>query len=153
MDNSLFEKLVLQNEDTLYRISMSLLKNEADAQDAVGDAILKAYEKQSTLKNQDAFAPWLIKILIRCCYKQLKYQKRFENSEQVLLALENRDNPYQNLEAGAAINSLSPKIRTVFVLYYVEGYSVKEIKNILSLPEGTVKSRLSAGRKQLKEQL
>ena len=46
--------------------------------------------------------------------------------------------------------SLPPKIRTVFLLHDVEGYSVKEIKKILGIPEGTVKSRLNTGRERLK---
>ena len=153
MDNSVFEKLVIQNEQTLYRISMSMLKNEADAQDAVHDAILKAYEKSNTLKSEEAFSAWLVRILIRCCYKQLKRNNSYDVFGDNLPEASSRDNPYVNLEIGEAINNLSPKIRVVIVLYYVEDYSIKEIKNILNIPEGTVKSRLNNGRKQLKSQL
>lgn len=53
MDNTIFEKLVLQDEQKLYRISMSMLKNEADAQDAVHDAILKAYQNLGSLRNEE----------------------------------------------------------------------------------------------------
>ena len=55
MDNTIFEKLVLQNEQKLYRISMSMLRNEADAQDAVHDAILKAYKNLNSLKKKEYF--------------------------------------------------------------------------------------------------
>lgn len=59
MDNTIFEKLVLQNEQKLYRISMSMLKNEADAQDAVHDAILKAYKNLNSLKKEELNRPSL----------------------------------------------------------------------------------------------
>lgn len=153
MDNSVFEKLVLQNEQTLYRVSMSMLKNEADAQDAVHDAILKAFEKIDTLKKEEAFSAWLTRILIRCCYKQLKRNKHYDVFGENLPEASSRDNPYVDLEIGEAINNLSPKIRVVIILYYVENYSIKEITRILNIPEGTVKSRLKSGRQQLKSEL
>ena len=64
-----------------------------------------------------------------------------------------RDNPYISVEIGEAIDTLPPKIRLTVILYYIEDYSVREIKEILHIPEGTVKSRLSKGRKLLKDQL
>ena len=52
-------------------------------------------------------------------------------------------------EVRLAIENLKPKIRIIVVMKYIEGFSVKEIKNILKIPEGTVKSRLAEGRRQL----
>ncbi|MCH5304714.1 MAG: sigma-70 family RNA polymerase sigma factor [Ruminococcus sp.] len=153
MNNSEFEKLVIKNEDTLYRVSMSMLKNEADAQDAVHDAILIAYTKLGSLKREEYFSSWITRILINCCKKQLKMKKRIVDIGDNLPDVASRDNPYISVEIGEAINSLPEKIRIAVILYYVEDYSVKEIKRILKIPEGTVKSRLSKGRQLLKEKL
>ena len=153
MDNTMFEKLVLQNEQKLYRISMSMLKNEADAQDAVHDAILKAYKNLGSLKKEEYFSTWLVRILINCCNKQLKENSRRFDIGDNLPDVASRDNPYLSVELGEAIDSLPPKIRITVILYYIEDFSVKDIKRVLHIPEGTVKSRLSKGRALLKEML
>ena len=153
MENTIFEKLVLQNEQKLYRISMSMLKNEADAQDAVHDAILKAYKNLGSLKKEEYFSTWLVRILINCCNKQLKENSRRFDIGDNLPDVASRDNPYLSVELGEAIDSLPPKIRITVILYYIEDFSVKDIKRVLHIPEGTVKSRLSKGRALLKEML
>lgn len=92
MDNAVFERLVLQNEQTLYRISISMLKNEADAQDAVHDAILKAYENLSSLKKEEYFSTWLTRILINCCNRQLKSRSRNADVRDTLPDVASRNN-------------------------------------------------------------
>lgn len=151
MGNDVFQELVLKNEETMYRISMSMLKNEADAQDAVHEAILKAYEKSYTLRKEEYFSTWLIRIVINCCKKQLKQKKRYTDTGGVLPDTASRDNPYLKVEIGEAIDGLPIKIRQVIIFYYIENYSIKEIKQILRIPEGTVKSRLKRGRTMLRE--
>ncbi len=152
MNNSEFERLVLKNEQTLYRVSMSILKNEADAQDAVHDAVLIAYTRLGSLKKEEYFSTWLTSILINCCKKQLRMKKRFADIGETLPDAASRDNPYISVEIGEALNALPEKIRITVILHYVEGYPIKDIKRILKIPEGTVKSRLSRGRELLKEQ-
>lgn len=153
MDINTFERLVREAENTMYRISMSMLKNEHDAQDSVHDAILKAYENLHKLKHEEYFKTWLVRILINECKKTAKKSSRIASSYEVLKDIQSRDNPYLSVEIGEAIDSLPEKIRLVIVLFYVEDYSIKEIKKTLSIPEGTVKSRLNKGRLLLKEQL
>ncbi len=153
MDNTIFEKLVLQNEQKLYRISMSMLKNEADAQDAVHDAILKAYEKLGALRNEEYFSTWLMRILINCCNRQLKRKNRYADVGDNLPDVASRDNPYLSVEVGEALDSLPPKIRAAVLLFYVEDYTVGDVAKILRIPEGTVKSRLSKGREILRNKL
>ena len=77
MDNKRFEELVIECTDTLYRVSMSMLRNEQDAQDAVHDAILNAYVNRHRLRHEEYFATWLIRILINECKKQLRQRKRY----------------------------------------------------------------------------
>lgn len=154
MTKETFSKLVLESEQTLYRISMSMLKNEADCEDAVQTAILTAYEKLSSLKKEEYFRTWLVRILINVCNKQLGRRRKIINLD---------DNEYtaepsvpshdKNVELKIALENLPQKFRQVIVLFYIEGFSVTNIKNILGIPEGTVKSRLSKGRSLLKSSL
>ena len=153
MDNNRFAELVRGCEATLYRVSMSILKNEHDAQDAAHDAILAAYANRGRLRHEEYFATWLTRILINQCSRQLRARKRQADIGDRLPDIAARDDPYQSVEIKEAIDSLPEKIKLTVILYYVEDYSVKEIKSILRVPEGTVKSRLSKGRKLLKKAL
>ena len=139
MTRETFTDLVLDSEPTLYRVAMSMLRNEKDCEDAVQTAILTAYEKLGTLKHEEYFKTWLVRILINVCNKQLK-------SASKTTELNDTD-----LSSGNA--EVSSEIRQVIVLYYIEDFSVKEIKSIVKIPEGTVKSRLSKGRALLKDYL
>ena len=63
MTKERFTELVLASERTLYRVSMSMLKNETECEDAVQTAILTAYEKLSTLKQEEIFKTWMVRIM------------------------------------------------------------------------------------------
>lgn len=153
MDNDSFEILVIGCSDTLYRVSMSMLRNEQDAMDAVHDAILSAYENRHKLRHEEYFATWLTRILINICKRQLKKRKHYADIGESIPDIASRDNPYISVEVGEAVDSLPPKLRLTVILYYIEDYSIKEIKSILHIPEGTVKSRLNTARKLLREKL
>lgn len=148
MTKEKFAELVLESEKTLYRVSMSMLKNETDCEDAVQTAILSAYEKLDTLKNEEYFKTWLVRILINDCNRQLRTKNRIislsEYSEDVPAISNDRD-----IDVKMALEHLPVKILDVIVLYYMEDFSVKEISHILQIPGGTVKSRLSKSRKLL----
>ena len=77
MTKETFTELIMENEEILYKVGMSMLKNETDVQDAVQTAVLTAFEKLSTLKREEYFRTWLIRILINVCNKQLRQRKRY----------------------------------------------------------------------------
>ena len=148
-----FTRLVLESEETLYKVSMSMLRNEKDCEDAVQTAILNAYEKLNTLKNEEYFKTWLVRILINACNKQLNSRKKIVDIKDYQNTTATSNFSSEELEVRLAVEKLPLKIRQVVVLYYTEGFSVKDIKDILKIPEGTVKSRLSKGRELLKLEL
>ena len=147
MTKETFTELVLESEQTLYRVSMSMLKNVTDCEDAVQSAILAAYEKLDTLKKEEFFKTWLVRILINACNKQLRARTRtISLSEYTDTPVISHD---RDIDVKLALEQLPVKIREVIVLFYMEDFSVKEISCILKIPSGTVKSRLSKGRKLL----
>lgn len=148
-----FTRLVLESEETLYKVSMSMLRNEKDCEDAVQTAILTAYEKLNTLKNEEYFKTWIVRILINTCNKQLNSRKKIVDIQDYQNKAQTSNFSPEELEVRLAVEKLPLKIRQVVVLYYTEGFSVKDIKAILKIPEGTVKSRLSKGRELLKIEL
>lgn len=151
MDKDEFTKQVLEAETTMYRIAKSIMVNESDCEDAVSEAVLKAYAKLHTLKEERYFKTWLIRILINECYRKKRAQAKIMPLEEYAESLTVRDESYSDLYS--AVMKLKPQIRITVVLHYIEGYSVEEIGKILKIPAGTVKSRLHSGRKNLKEEL
>ncbi len=149
MDNLTFQEKVLSCEEMLYRISKSICFYDNDCEDAVQEAVLKAYKKLDTLRNEEYFRTWLTRILINECYKINKSRSREVSFFEYSLSEEGRNEEFTNVFE--MIMSLSEKIRIVVQLYYVEGYSVEEVASILRIPSGTVKSRLSQGRQKLKK--
>lgn len=147
MTKEQFTQNILDCEEMLFRISMSMLKNEADCQDAMQTAILLAYEKLYTLKNQEYFKTWIVRILINVCNKQLKFRQK---SIEIKDYYKTEDSSQETAEIRMLVESLPVKIRQVIVLYYMEDFSTKEISSILKIPKGTVLSRLAKGRDLLK---
>lgn len=143
-----FTQKVLDAESTLYHVAKSILRSEADCEDAVQEAIAIAWQKLPTLKTDAYFTTWLVRILINECKSVLRRPKAVGDIDllEAEAALQT-----ENSEVYEALMRLKPKLRTVTVLYYVEGYCVKEVSELLTLPQGTVKSRLAAARQALKD--
>lgn len=150
MDREKFTQGVLEAEDTMYRVSKAILISDADCEDAVQDAVLKAFSKLNSLREERYFKTWLIRILINECYRYKRNSKRLVPfDDTVNETAEKRD--YSDLYR--AVMNLKEPIRIVVTLHYIEGYAVREIGKMLKIPSGTVKSRLHTGRKILKEEL
>lgn len=151
LNKQIFTEQVLEAEPTLYRVAKTILRQDSVCEDAVQEAILKAYEKRETLREEHYFKTWLVRILINECYKYTRRLRPQVSYEEYFAETAEEHSDYSALYA--AIQDLPPRIRLVIVLYYTEGYTVEEIRQILKIPGGTVKSRLSKGRKLLKEAL
>lgn len=150
MDKEQFTRYILEAEATMYRISKTILINDSDCEDAVQDAVLKAYSKLGTLRDERYFKTWLIRILMNECYRKKREQSRLTSLDEGMEIPSDEKN-YSYLYS--AVMKLKQGLRIVIVLYYIEGYSVSEIGKILKIPEGTIKSRLCIGRRILKEEL
>lgn len=151
MDKDSFAKNVLEAETTMYRVAKSIMANESDTEDAVSGAVLKAFEKLHTLRDERYFKTWLIRILINECYRELRARAKIMPLEEYAENLTANDNGCSDLYR--AVMRLKPRVRIVIVLHCIEGYSVEETAGILKIPAGTVKSRLHTGRGILREEL
>ena len=142
-----FSARVLEVEEMLYRVAYGILLNQSDCADAVQDALLRAWEKLHTLREEEYFRTWLVRILINQCYTLLR-RRRFVlplDSARTVAAPEGADPDLHD-----AIARLDDKLHLPIVLHYMEGYSVDEISSMLNVPSGTVKTRLLKGRKALR---
>ena len=152
MNKQEFTQRVLEAEPTMYRVAKTIAVNEKDCEDAVQEAILIAYDKLSSLREEQYFKTWLIRILINECYRVIKKRGSVVSFEEYMA---DKTAPDSNVdtELRDAVMGLPQKIRMVVVLHYIEGYGVEEIGYMMKIPTGTVKSRLHKGRKLLKDTL
>lgn len=150
MTQAEFAGRVVAMQDTLYRVSTTLLPQLCDREDAVQSAIEKAFRKRHHLRSDKALEAWLTRILINECYLLLRRRKR----ELLTADLPEREAaPDAQPDIYQLFTFLEEKYRLPMVLYYVEGYSVEEVSALLRLPKGTVKSRLHRGRRLLRDAL
>ena len=143
--------LIIASTDSLYRISKSILRNDADCEDAVSEAIVKSFDKIDTLQHTSYAKTWLIRILINECYRIYR-QKQFAPSKDFALK-GNMPDESDYSELYHAMMQLDDKYRIPVELYYIEGYKIHEITDILNRSEGTIKSQLARGRQQLRKYL
>lgn len=150
MDRQFFIASAQAMERSMYCIARSYLRCEADCEDALQNALLRAWEKRNTLREERYFRTWLTRILINSCKETLRRQKRETPAA---------DFPEAAAPQGAdpalweSLRALDEKYRIIVVLHYRDGYNVREIASILRVPESTVKTRLFRARQQLKSLL
>lgn len=147
MQQAEFTRRVRACERRLYRVCRTLLPGEADCEDAVQEALLRAWDRRGTLREEAYFESWLIRILINQC--KTFYRRRPPAAAELTEDIprpERGETPLLD-----ALQSLPPKPRLALELHYIEGYSVKEAARLLGVPEGTVKWRLNRGRTLLKD--
>ncbi|MDO4169630.1 MAG: sigma-70 family RNA polymerase sigma factor [Lachnospiraceae bacterium] len=150
MKKDLFCDYILKYQTDLFRYAKSIVGNQADGEDAVSETILKAYEKIDQLRSKRKFKPWIFKILTNECYAILRKRRKMHLTDNGEVP---EQKCYDTIEEGdilKLIHQMKPQYRDVLILYYYSEFSVKEIASILEIPQGTVKSRLSRGRNQLK---
>ncbi|MBQ8506990.1 MAG: sigma-70 family RNA polymerase sigma factor [Clostridia bacterium] len=150
MNKQEFSKRVLALEGRLYRISYGMLQNRQDAMDAAQEAVLRAWEKLESLREARYFETWLTRILINVCRTMLA-------SRRSAVPLESVAEPAAPEGAHPALHdalmALEGELRLPVMLHYMEGYRVREIAQMLEIPEGTVKSRMKRAKLELKRQL
>ena len=149
MNKEELSKLILENQKEMYVLAYSILKNQADAQDAVSECIVRAFENRTSLRKRTSARSWLMKILINVSRSAITKRQKvvlFADPEQYEQEPETAED-----HLWSVILELPENVRVVMVLYYYEGFSVREISTLLDIPEGTTKTRLSSGRKQLEK--
>ncbi|MCC8049257.1 MAG: sigma-70 family RNA polymerase sigma factor [Clostridiales bacterium] len=144
--------LIIASEDSLYHVAKTLLREDADCADAIQEAIVSAFTKLHTLRSDEFAKTWLTRILINECYDILRKQKRVVSIEEGYLP-EKEAERQDYSELYEALETLPDEMRICVTLFYMEGYSIREIASILEVNENTVKSRLSRAKARLRREL
>ena len=140
----------------LYRFALFSLGSEPAAQDAVQEAVLSAFRNIAALRSDEAFRPWMFRILRNACRKSLRqgYAARTESLEERFVDVAAKDPPLgRALELRQAIAALPGGAREIVLMHVLEGYDSREIGRMLGCPPGTVRARLSRAMAKLRKEL
>lgn len=133
----------------LYRVAYTILRNDADCQDAVQDALLKAWTKRQKLRDDRYFRTWLTRILINACHDILRKRRRVFPMDTMQEQAESFPDPALSI----ALGRLPEKLRLPLMLFYSENMTYKEISQTLRIPVTTVQSRIRNGKKLLRKEM
>lgn len=143
------ENMVQTYGDMLFRISIVILRNKYDAEDAIQETVLKYIQKAPSFESADHEKAWLIRVVTNQCRDIQRFQLRHPS-----VCIEDLDICISHPESCGiieALMSIPQKFKIVLLLYYMEDYSIKEIASIIKKSPSAVKMRLQKGRKLLEK--
>lgn len=152
-DASATEELIRHTQDFLMRLAYGLLGDFHSAQDLLQEAYVIGLSRLQQLNDPAQFRSWLARILSRLCYKFLSRNRAYPTDEPDLPTAggDPADRAALRLDLRAALAGLTALEREVIVLRDMLGLPYEEMAQILSIPVGTVRSRLSAARKRMEK--
>ena len=146
-DAQAFAELYSIYAKDLYRFALYCLKNEKDAQDAVQDAVLLAFTKIGSLRNEAAFKSWLFKILSNCCKTRLMKSSAspvfLDISSAEHITGDDENIPLLLNRASGGSRYTQRRRQEIVLLSALAGYKSHEIAEMLGCPSSTVRSRLA----------
>lgn len=168
-DVNAFEQLVLAHEKKVFNIAFRIMGNQEDAYDISQETFIKVFRNLEKFNEKSTFSTWVYRIATNSCLDELRKRKGKETDSldkeieakdsSVLKQVASKDSSpeehffeqIENKEISDAINSLPDDQKSVVVLRDINGFSYNEIEQITEVSIGTIKSRISRGRAQLKK--
>ncbi len=147
-----FEMLIREYKTTMYRVSKTILKQDEDCADAIQEAILKAFHSIKTLKEPKYFKTWLLRIVMNECYTIIRKQKKVIQLDQVPES-SSLEEGYSKIETKELLYSLSEEDASVLKLFYIKDLPIKEIAEVMDIPENTLKTKLRRAKKRAQLQV
>ncbi len=163
-DKAAFEELVRDYQDRIFSLCRHMLKNRHDAEDAAQDTFIKVYRNLIQFSPKASFYTWLYRIAVNTCLDRQKrpffgtlFRWSAQGEEPAVELWSNKPSPEKIFETHQlaealhiALNKLSPKLRAVIVLREIDGLTYEEIAEVLEISVGTVKSRISRAKEEMK---
>ena len=158
-DVNAFEHILSFYEKAVYNYCLHILKNTANAKDAVQETFIKVYTNRKTIDPEKNIKTWIFTIATNTVYDFLRKKKR---KNEISLDEENETissveayYPQEGLlsDVDKALGKINPEYKKALLLFYQQGFEYKEIADILLLPINTVKTHIARGKEQLKEKL
>ncbi|WP_419191575.1 RNA polymerase sigma factor [Engelhardtia mirabilis] len=167
-DRHAFDELVAQLRGRAFQVASSMVGSRDDALDLSQETFMKVYRARETFREDQPFLPWFHRILRNTCFSFLRKTKRLKRSS--LDAHDEDESPWEIVDEGPspsrgaeieevrtlferAMSEMKPRDREILTLRHTQELSYREIAEALSIPEGTVMSRLFHARRRLRDQL
>ena len=151
MTKEAFAREVTAAAEQLYRVAKSILANDADCEDAVSEAVLRAWIRRDTLRNEEYFRTWLTRIVIRESFRLAKKRRQTVPLEEADLLAAAPDETFTDLYR--ALARLPAELRVTVELRELEGFSVAETALLTGVKPVTVKKRHARAKALLRELL
>ena len=166
-DSEAFAELVARHERVMFGIARAYFASEADVEDAVQEAFMKAFRAVGQLRDEHRFAPWLAKVTVNTRLGMLRSGRdrvsldQFSSSVHVSLRVGREEltpatlakrSEYTDL-LKAAIGHLPPEQRVAIMLRYTQHMSFKQMATYLAVPLSTLQTRVHSARRALKRAL
>lgn len=157
-----FELLFKQYHSKAKQTAYLITRRKELAEDAVQEAFIQCYRQLGSLRNRELFHVWFYRLLLRVSIRLMKKEKKkgLVFSNDIELLPDQKENAYEAVnykeiyqKLYEALETLPDSHRAVIILHYFNELSIKEISDVLSCRQGTVKSRLHNARKKLSEKL
>lgn len=152
IDKSKFCEYIREYEKMMYSLAFSITGNEADSGDVLSEAILRAYKNLGSLKKENSFKPWILKIVhnvsVEYIRKNAKLITMAEIPDTVVVSSESEITTKLTMQT--AVASLKQPYRTVVILFYYNNLSIEEIAQITGARSAAIKKQLSRGREMLR---
>ena len=154
-DREAFAALAAPRVDRLFATATLILRDRGRAEDAVQDALVRAWRDMRTLRDPDRLDAWLRRLLVNACHDESRRQRRHGANVRLLpdhdaATPDSSDELADRDEMDRAMRQLSTDHRAVIVHHYHLGLSLAEIADTLDIPVGTAKSRLHHARNALR---
>ena len=151
------DQMVRQYEKDLLRVCCIYLRDRTAAEDVVQETFLKAYRNLDSFRGESSEKTWLMRIAINCCrdYRRSAWYRYIDNRVSIdqLPTLSTAPPSDEHIALTMAIMKLKPKYMEVVLLYFYEGYPIKETASMLNLTEAAVSSRIHKAKRKLRDEL
>ena len=153
-DEASFTALVVRHEDRIFALALRMTGDRSDALEATQETFISAFRRAKMFRGESAFGTWLYSIGVNACRDLLRKRKRSPAPtetlpEPVQTGTSDEDLALTRLDLARALDELSEEYRQAVVMHDVGGIPYEEIALRLGVPIGTVKSRISRGRRLL----
>lgn len=156
-DRQAFTSLIRSHDESMRRLAYGLLGDRAQMDDALQEAYVKAYRGLPSFRGNSSFGTWLYRIVYRSCIDEMRKRRPADSLEDDADFVDRAAGPEARAEASydveQALRRLSAEMRAAVWLVDAEGLSYDEAARVLGTPPGTVASRVSRARAQLRREI
>lgn len=147
-----FCEYIKEYENSMYSVAFSILKNDADAGEAISEAVYRGYKNLNSLKNKKSFKPWILRIVHNTSLELIRKNARiipFETIDENIPC--DSGDATEKLTLREAVEKIKQPYRTVIILFYYEDLTTSQIAHVTNTNVAAVKKQLSRARKMLFE--